>query len=65
MTKDEILEGLRAGRTLIQEEWSTYAEIEAVNQLVLEGYASATRWEWKSSFQCERRVITPGPKVMA
>lgn len=65
MTKTEILEGLMAGRTLIQEEWADYAEISAVDQLVTEGKATATRWEWKSSFQCERRIITPGPAVLA
>lgn len=65
MSKDEILEGLRAHRTLIQEEWATYAEIQAVNELVLEGYAKATRWEWKASHQCECRTISPGLKVMA
>ncbi|GLQ09214.1 hypothetical protein GCM10007913_11460 [Devosia yakushimensis] len=58
MTKAEMAAGLADGRTLIQEEWADFAEIQAINELVAEGLASATRWEWKASYQCERRVIT-------
>jgi hypothetical protein len=58
MTKDEIAIGLAAGRTLIQEEWSTPGEITAVDELVAEGVATATPWEWRDGFQCERRRVT-------
>ncbi|SFV31226.1 hypothetical protein SAMN05216456_1274 [Devosia crocina] len=65
MTKEQILDGLIAGRTLIQEEWAIYAEIQAVDELVAENKATATRWEWRPSYQCERRVITAGPAALA
>ena len=58
MTKEEMRTGLARGRRLIQEEWSKPEEITAVNELVAEGFATATPWEWKDGFQCERRVVT-------
>lgn len=57
MTKHEMREGLAAGRVLIQEEWADRHEIEAVDELVSEGVATATPWEYKDGFQCERRRI--------
>lgn len=57
MTKDEIAEGLARGRRLIQEEWADPAEIAAVDELVAEGKATATPWEWSDGFQCERRLV--------
>lgn len=57
MTKDEMATGLAAGRCLIQEEWSTPAEIRAVDELVAEGKAQATPWEYTDGFQCERRIV--------
>ena len=57
MSKDEMLAGLRAGRTLIQEEWADAEEIRAVDELIAEGKARATPWEWRDGFQCERRRI--------
>lgn len=61
MTKDEIRAGLAQGRRLIQEEWSTRAEIAAVDELVAEGVASATAWQYRDGFQCERRIVTAAP----
>lgn len=58
MTKDEMRAGLAAGWRLIQEEWADRGEIAAVDELVAEGVASATPWEWKDGFQCERRIVT-------
>ena len=58
MTKDEMKAGLQAGRILIQEEWADPEEIKAVDELVAEGIAVATPWEYKDNFQCERRRIT-------
>lgn len=58
MTKDEMRDGLRNGKRLTQEEWSTPAEIRAVDELVAEGIAQATPWEYSDTFQCERRFVT-------
>lgn len=58
MTKDEMIIGLAAGRRLIQEEWADGSEIDAVDQLVSEGKAQASPWQWKDNFQCMRRVIS-------
>lgn len=58
MTKDERARGLAAGRRLVQEEWADRAEIIAVDELVSEGKASATPWEYRDGFQCERRIVT-------
>lgn len=57
MTRDEIERGLAAGRRLIQEEWAHPQEIAWVDELVAEGKATATEWEYRDGFQCERRVI--------
>jgi len=61
MTKDEMAKGLAAGRRLTQEEWADPAEIRAVDELIAEGKATATPWEYRDGFQCERRIIT-GPE---
>lgn len=58
MTKEEMLVGLKAGRTLIQEEWADAAEIQTVDELIADGSAQSTPWEWRDEFQCERRRIT-------
>lgn len=58
MTKGEMAEGLARGRTLIQEEWASPQEIKWVDELITEGKAKATPWEYKDSFQCERRRVT-------
>lgn len=64
MTKAEIAEGLAKGRTLIQEEWSTREEIQAVDDLVADGVAVSTPWQWHDNFQCERRKIRRAePKI--
>ena len=57
MTKEEMRAGLLRGRRLTQEEWATPAEIAAVDELVTEGIASATAWEYHDNFQCERRYV--------
>lgn len=57
MTKEEMRRGLAAGHTLIQEEWANSQEIEWVDELIAEGFASSTPWEYKDNFQCERRRV--------
>lgn len=57
MTKEEMAQGFSQGRTLVQEEWAHPQEIEWVNELIDEGKATATPWEYKAGFQCERRRI--------
>jgi len=57
-TKEEMERGLAAGRALIQEEWCHPKEKEFVDELVSEGKAVATPWEYKDGFQCARRRIT-------
>lgn len=58
MTKEVIAEGLAKGRQLIQEEWADTEEIKWVDELIAEGKAKATPWEYSGGFQCERRLIT-------
>lgn len=58
MTKEEMRAGLKQGRRLIQEEWASGQEIAWVDELVAEGIADATPWEYHGNFQCERRVVT-------
>lgn len=58
ITKDEMRAGLASGRTLIQEEWAHPKEIQWVDELVSEGKATATPWEYKDGLQCERRLVT-------
>lgn len=57
MTKEEIRGGLARGRTLIQEEWAHSSEIQWVDELISEGAAISTPWEYKDNFQCEQRRI--------
>ena len=57
MTKEEMREGLMAGRTLTQEEWADLSEISAVDELIAEGAAVSTPWEYKDNFQCARRLV--------
>jgi hypothetical protein len=61
MTKEEMIAGLSIGRALIQEEWSEAAEIRWIDELVAEGKATATPWEYRDSYQCEMRRITGIP----
>lgn len=58
MTKDEMRQGLMQGRRLVQEEWSKPEEIQAVDELIAEGAAQATPWEYRDGFQCNRRIVT-------
>lgn len=57
MTKEEIAVGLRCGRGLTQEEWAHPDEIRFVDELIAEGIAAASPFEYKDEFQCERRLI--------
>lgn len=57
MTRDEMTQGFARGRTLIQEEWSHPDEIKWADELVAEGRASTTTWEYNDNFQCKRRKI--------
>ncbi len=57
MTKEEMERGLAAGRRLVQEEWADRNEIRAVDELVAEGKANATAWQYRDGFQCEMRSI--------
>lgn len=61
MTKQEMQSGLAAGRRLIQEEWADGSEIKAVDELVAEGHAVATPWQWRDGFQCMRRIVSGAP----
>jgi hypothetical protein len=58
MTKEDMTKGFALGRTLIQEEWANPQEITWADELIAEGKAAATPWEYKDNFQCERRRIT-------
>jgi hypothetical protein len=58
ITKQQMQAGLAQGRTLIQEEWAHPDEIRWVDELIAEGRATASAWEWRDGFQCERRRIT-------
>lgn len=58
MSKEEMLDGLAKGRTLVQEEWAHLQEIRWIDELIAKGAVTATPWEYKDGFQCERRRIT-------
>lgn len=58
MSREEMINGLKAGRTAIQEEWSNPKEIKMVDDLVSEGIAHATDWKYRDNFQCEMRRVT-------
>jgi hypothetical protein len=58
MNKAEMKTGLLAGRRLRQEEWSERDEIEALDELVAEGVATATPWTYRDGFQCKVRDVT-------
>lgn len=61
MTREEMVEGLRAGRRLCQEEWADANDIVLVDSLVAEGIAVATPFRYNDNFQCERRYVTAAP----
>lgn len=59
MTKDQMRDGFKAGRTLTQEEWAHPSEIAWADELIAEGTATVTApWEYKDGFQCQRRRVT-------
>lgn len=57
MTKEQMLAGFAVGRLLTQEEWADPDEIKWVDELIAEGKAIATVWQYVEGFQCERRVV--------
>jgi len=58
MNKEQIRDGLAKGQTLIQEEWAHPFEHRWVEELIAEGIAEATPWEYKDNYQCEMRYVT-------
>ena len=58
MSREEMEQGFALGRTLVQEEWAHPQEIAWVDDLVAEGKAIATPWEYHDNYQCERRRVT-------
>jgi hypothetical protein len=58
MTREEMAAGFAAGRSLIQEEWANSQEIAWVDELIAEGKATATAWDYHPNFQCERRRVS-------
>ena len=58
MTKQQMAEGFAKGRSLIQEEWAHPSEQKWIDELIVEGKAIATAWEYKDNFQCEMRRVT-------
>lgn len=58
MSKEEMRAGLAKGRRLIQEEWAAPMEIQWIDELVWEGAADVTPWQYDENFQCSRRKIT-------
>jgi hypothetical protein len=58
MTLEEMREGFSRGSTLTQEEWAHPSEIKWVNDLIAEGAATATDWQYKDNFQCAMRRVT-------
>lgn len=59
MTKDEMREGFKRGRTLTQEEWAHPDEIKWLDELVAEGAAKVTKpWGYHDNFQCSVRKVT-------
>lgn len=61
MTREEMEEGFSRGRTLIQEEWAHPQEIAWVDELIADGKATSTPWEYRDGFQCHRRRVTGVP----
>ncbi|MGX9392524.1 hypothetical protein ACWX0K_20545 [Nitrobacteraceae bacterium UC4446_H13] len=58
MTKEQMREGFRLGRSLIQEEWANPDEIKWIDELLVEGAATATDWNYRDNFQCSMRRVT-------
>lgn len=58
MTKAEMIQGFAKGRELTQEEWAHPQEKQWVDECISEGLATATDWQYRDNFQCERRLIT-------
>ena len=59
MTKEETAAGSPRA-ALIQVEWAEVQEIQSVDELIAEGKAVATPWEYKDGFQCGRRRVEQG-----
>lgn len=58
ITKEQMRDGFRHGRTLTQEEWAHPSEKQWLDELIAEGVAEVVApWEYKDNFQCERRKV--------
>lgn len=65
MTKQEMIAGFAEGRRLTQEEWTTPAEITALDECIAEGRATiVSDWRYDGNFQCARRIVR-GIEAMA
>ncbi len=58
MSREEMIDGFAKGRSLIQEEWAHPLEKQWIEELIAEGKATATPWQYKDNFQCEMRRVT-------
>lgn len=58
MTRKEMEEGFAQGRRLTQEEWAHEQEIKWLDELVAEGKATVTKFEYKANYQCAVRFAT-------
>jgi hypothetical protein len=58
MSREEMVSGFARGRTLTQEEWCHPSERQWIDELIAEGKATATPWEYRDNFQCEMRKVT-------
>lgn len=58
MTREELVRGFAQGRSVIQEEWVHPQEKQWIEELIKEGLATATPWQYKDNFQCEMRKVT-------
>lgn len=54
MTKDEMVDGLKAGRTLFQDGWATEAEKQAVAELEAEGLVTVELEEVEEQYSRNR-----------
>jgi hypothetical protein len=57
MAKESIKSTLLSNRTITQDEYAKPEEIEAVDELVAEGFAIATPWAYRSPHTCKVRFV--------
>lgn len=60
MTKDEMLQGLKAGRKLYQNCYATQAELEFIDDLERQGLVET--WDASLSQETRRAVMWKGPR---